>query len=1275
MIIFIFLLLATYFSAFVLGATQFYMLEKMLTWYGADSRDWLIQAIAAAMTAGPVLVYFVSGPLAAAFKKRYVMGISVWLAAVVLVFGGYLGWPFSPWLYLIMIGLLLGIFNAGKMASVPLISGMLKKTTTTVNAGMSILFVVGLLTGYPMGTKLFKDYPKKGYLIAAGLLFITGLFALLCRYTKERTKPFITEQKHIVSETGYLFKRHALFLLMGPILWGVAGAANLAIAALVVREGIGKEMQAAFIPLWAAVGAIAGNLISPLFYRMRFIFASLFTFLMAILLLFIPALAVSYPVVIIGAVILGLLFGAATNLNDSTFLERVGEEGREGTGAALQSAMLAVCSVSAAVLITFALIYKLILPNTAFLIFAFLTLVSTSLALIMSFRYGKGVEVLMTLVSYVTQWVLALRYDITFNGLEQITENEGLLILPNHPAEMDPVVLVVRLWRRLQPRVIVLEDFFHMPVLKNLFAMLRALPMPNMESGKSQFKLRRLDKTLEAVVQNLQAGDNVILYPSGRLSRDGREIIGGASATHTVLQAIPDAKILLVHTTGLWGSSFSWAYKNQRPDLAAQLLHGIKVILLNGIFFVKRRKITVTVRLAGEDFPRGAGRGILNQWLEDWHASFGKEELSLVPYNRFSGKVPKVAGGETVKQIDISDVPQQIRAGVLEEFARMCKTTPEELTPEMMIREDLGFDSLELADIMSWLDTRFNVTDVGIPDITTIGSVMVIAAGGVDRAEDTPAARTPEAWLGAHPEPHMYDAQTIIECFLRNADRMGSAVACGDEMSGVLSWKRMKIGVLLFADIIKTMPGERIGIMLASLAVTDILLMATMLAGKVPVMINWTLGELNLQHVIKTADIQVILTSRRFADNLDNVAFDEIEDLLIFLEDLGSERIGLKAKIGAILRARKSAEAHMRHYRLNGVKGEDTAVILFTSGSEAAPKGVPLTHNNILSNVRAIQSIFKLTKEDVIYSFLPPFHSFGLTTTTILPLMLGLRVAHYPNPTEARKLADGIATWKATLMAGTPTFLEAIIKAAQPGQLDSMKLMATGAEKAPAELFDKVKKLGTGAYLLEGYGITECSPVVSACRPCEVPVGVGKPLSGVEIIIIDLEGHQPLKQGERGLILVHGPNVFKGYLGENPPNPFMELEGKRWYNTGDLGYIAEDGSIVISGRLKRFVKIGGEMLSLPAMEVALSDKWPPGDEGPVVAVEAVEREGERAIMCMFTSQSISIEEANAVLREAGFSNIARIKRVEKVNAIPLLGTGKTDYQTLKKKLAEMTEQN
>ena len=365
----------------------------------------------------------------------------------------------------------------------------------------------------------------------------------------------------------------------------------------------------------------------------------------------------------------------------------------------------------------------------------------------------------------------------------------------------------------------------------------------------------------------------------------------------------------------------------------------------------------------------------------------------------------------------------------------------------------------------------------------------------------------------------------------------------------------------------------------------------------------------------------------------------------------------------------------MKHYRLNGVTGEDTAVILFTSGSEAAPKGVPLTHNNILSNVRAIQSIFKLTKEDVIYSFLPPFHSFGLTTTTILPLMLGLRVAHYPNPTEARKLADGIATWKATLMAGTPTFLEAIIKAAQPGQLDSMKLMATGAEKAPAELFDKVKKLGTGAYLLEGYGITECSPVVSACRPGEVPVGVGKPLSGVEIIIIDLEGHQPLKQGERGLILVHGPNVFKGYLGENPPNPFMELKGKRWYNTGDLGYIAEDGSIVISGRLKRFVKIGGEMLSLPAMEAALSDKWPAGEEGPVVAVEAVEREGERAIMCMFTSQSIGIEEANAVLREAGFSNIGRITRVENIAAIPLLGTGKTDYQTLKKKLAEMTEQN
>jgi long-chain-fatty-acid--[acyl-carrier-protein] ligase len=409
----------------------------------------------------------------------------------------------------------------------------------------------------------------------------------------------------------------------------------------------------------------------------------------------------------------------------------------------------------------------------------------------------------------------------------------------------------------------------------------------------------------------------------------------------------------------------------------------------------------------------------------------------------------------------------------------------------------------------------------------------------------------------------------------------------------------------------------------------------------------------------------------RFADNLDNVPFDEIEHLLVFLEDLASEKITLKTKISAVLRSGKSADSLMKRYKLKGLSADDQAVILFTSGSEAAPKGVPLTHNNILSNIRSVQNIFKLQNDDVVYSFLPPFHSFGLTTTTILPLMLGLRVAHYPNPTEARKLANGIAKWKSTLIAGTPTFLDGIIKAARPGQLDTLRLMVTGAEKAPEELFEKVSGMSGDALLLEGYGITECSPVVSACHPGDKPVGVGKPIPGVELCIVDLDNRQPVPQGERGLILVNGPNIFHGYMGGNPPDPFCELNGKQWYNTGDLGFISDDGSLVISGRLKRFVKVGGEMVSLPAMESALYEKWPTGEDGPVVAVEAVERQGERPVISLFSSVPVTEDEANAVLRQAGFSNVVRVSRVDPVDKIPLLGTGKTDYRSLKKKLAEL----
>jgi long-chain-fatty-acid--[acyl-carrier-protein] ligase len=230
-------------------------------------------------------------------------------------------------------------------------------------------------------------------------------------------------------------------------------------------------------------------------------------------------------------------------------------------------------------------------------------------------------------------------------------------------------------------------------------------------------------------------------------------------------------------------------------------------------------------------------------------------------------------------------------------------------------------------------------------------------------------------------------------------------------------------------------------------------------------------------------------------------------------------------------------------------------------------------------------------------------------------------------------------------------------------------VIIVGAEKAPPALFERVKELAPQAFLLEGYGITECSPVVAANRPGAIHPGtVGQALPHVELCVADVETGEPLPAGKRGMLLVSGPSVFPGYLGYDGPSPFRELNGKRWYVTGDLVEIAQ-GYVTFVGRLKRFLKAGGEMISLPALEEPFSKRYSPTEEGPRVAVEGVESEGGRRIV-LFTTEPIDLHQANAILREEGFHGVMRLDEVRHIEKIPVLGTGKTDYKVLRTQLTE-----
>jgi long-chain-fatty-acid--[acyl-carrier-protein] ligase len=352
------------------------------------------------------------------------------------------------------------------------------------------------------------------------------------------------------------------------------------------------------------------------------------------------------------------------------------------------------------------------------------------------------------------------------------------------------------------------------------------------------------------------------------------------------------------------------------------------------------------------------------------------------------------------------------------------------------------------------------------------------------------------------------------------------------------------------------------------------------------------------------------------------------------------------------------------------VDPDSPAVVLFTSGSEKAPKAVPLTHRNMLADQRAGIPVLGFTRKDILLSFLPPFHSFGLNVTGLLPLLNGMRMVHHPDPTDAANLVRKISAYRVTVLIGMPTFVHHILERSGPGELDSLRLIVTGAEKTSESLFRRCKELVPQAVVVEGYGITECAPVVAVNPPqAPRPGSIGKPLPGVEVRIVDLETGAVLPPGRMGMLQVSGPTVFAGYLSDEGKPPFVEADGKRLYVTGDLGEFDADGYIWFRGRLKRFLKAGGEMISLPALEEPFARQYPPTEEGPRVAVEGVDQDGRRRIV-LFTTEPIGLHEANALLLREGFHGVMRLDEVRRVDRIPVLGTGKTDYKQLRAKLLD-----
>lgn len=476
----------------------------------------------------------------------------------------------------------------------------------------------------------------------------------------------------------------------------------------------------------------------------------------------------------------------------------------------------------------------------------------------------------------------------------------------------------------------------------------------------------------------------------------------------------------------------------------------------------------------------------------------------------------------------------------------------------------------------------------------------------------------------------------------------------------VLTYNDVVRASFAIGSVIKrhTKKGEKVGIMLPTGAGAIIAFFAVVSAGRVPAMINFTAGRRNISLACKAAEVTQIITAHRFIKlaELDGLV-SELEDDVTFqyLEDLRNE-MGLMDKMAAVVGPILPGLFHVK------AKWSEPGVILFTSGTEGDPKGVVLSHANIVGNVMQVRAhIDDLFDTDVIFNPLPTFHCFGLTGGALLPLFIGIKSSQYPTPLHTKTIPERVRKTGATILFGTDTFISRYARAGNQGDLDSLRFAVCGAERVRDETRALVKKK-YNISLLEGYGVTETAPVIAVNQPGDNRHGtVGRLLPGMEAKLEPVEG---IDHG--GRLHVKGVNVMMGYI--RPDNPgVIEPLKDGWHDTGDICEIDEEGLIRIKGRAKRFAKIGGEMVSLAVVENCAKAVWP--DNEHVALVRSDKRKGE----CIYLLTDFPEAERSELLTWAqhhGVPELAVPRKIEYIENIPVLGTGKVDYVASEKVLAE-----
>jgi acyl-[acyl-carrier-protein]-phospholipid O-acyltransferase/long-chain-fatty-acid--[acyl-carrier-protein] ligase len=674
-------------------------------------------------------------------------------------------------------------------------------------------------------------------------------------------------------------------------------------------------------------------------------------------------------------------------------------------------------------------------------------------------------------------------------------------------------------------------------------------------------------------------------------------------------------------------------------------------------------------------------REIYERWYLKWFLDF----FGVVPISRGSSRQAIAIVARLLEQGEVVCIfPEGTisKNGQLSEFKRGY-----ELSARQVVAGSEAAPVIVPFYLRGLWGSRFSYASTKLKESRGQGRVqdVVVAFGaplpleaGAEQVKQAVFELSVSSW-----EEYVLGLPTLPAAWLHTAKRAPGAVTVIESAGTTLTNRRLITAVLLFTSRLRRLaPEPTLGILLPASGACAIANLAGLMAGKQVVNLNYTANPQALRAAIAAAGIRHVITADRFLKKLAGrgidlgAAFGEVT--LHPMEKLRAgigraESLGMLALVAAL-----PARALLALFGQHTHPG-DTAAILFSSGSEGTPKGVELTHRNIMANLRQIADVLNTESRDVIMANLPPFHAFGLTVTTFLPLVEGIPIVCHPDPTDAFGTAKAIARYRATVLCSTSTFLRLYTKnrKVHPLMLDSLRIVVAGAERLAPDVREAFV-LKFQRPIFEGYGATETTPVASVNVPDTLdldnwkiqtgsrPGTVGMPLPGTSFRVVDPVSLTTLPPGTDGLILIGGVQVMKGYLKapEQTAAAVTQLDGRRWYRTGDKGHLDPDGFLTIVDRYSRFAKVGGEMISLGAVEEQVRRAL----AQPELELAAVslpdEKKGERILLLV--AADLDWEALRRALLAAGVNPLSIPADLRRVDAIPKLGSGKTDFSAVRR---------